>query len=535
MRFVGSTLGFKLLQCMLSACILGDCFQQYLEQAKTEHPTKTLVVLQSLEHPTNAKHSASAPLRKGWKDKFTQSEDGTYRVGDRQVVAQDQIFDIINDSLDHEVSVSGSWKRLQDQYFGIKRRDVETLQTLRYQFREVMTIDKYTKHLDRFSQHLPSRLPQSAYTEVLPTVVQLLRGLSRENLFNVKRVTSGKPAERLMNEGDRPALFIIDERNLLQRLKPPSSAIPNFLKELDGTLTTTVTDMARTDTSGFSGHPTTTPAAIARFEQRTTAQSAAHCSVNNALGDFRPPLNLLDLAVPIDSQLPHHTPSCLATDRFRIMQKLGKMASQSHSGKTGQVAPMDLLGCVNFVLVAHADAVSLTHHDRHAVMTWLRVLQGLKLWILWPDMSPAEWAEFEDEDHQMWWTGGRPQWVLIRPGETLVMAKCVPHAVITLEDSLCVGGSFWDSQDMPDIIAEIHKEMLVPGRGTTNEDIAEQLLPILKILQQETASPTHKAEKQSLPGTGSENFSKLLKATISTVTLQQQPKQKPKRKRRQKG
>ena len=122
----------------------------------------------------------------------------------------------------------------------------------------------------------------------------------------------------------------------------------------------------------------------------------------------------------------------------------------------------------------------MTHHDHHGVGTWVHVLDGLKLWIFWPQMSERDWEDFKEDG--MYWTGGQPEWILLRPGDILIMGpgRCIPHAVVTIETSTCVGGFYWDSRRMQSTLEAILQELQQVELKTTNEDLATQLLPILE-------------------------------------------------------
>ena len=134
----------------------------------------------------------------------------------------------------------------------------------------------------------------------------------------------------------------------------------------------------------------------------------------------------------------------------------------------------------------------MTHHDRHGVGTFVTVIDGLKLWVYWLDLTDQERREFEREG--MFWVGRRPSWVLLRPGDTLVMQPgyCTPHFVFTIETSTCIGGAFWDSARMLPILRSICNELSVPGMVTTNEQPAQQLPLLLREFRRMISDPRRK-------------------------------------------
>ena len=61
------------------------------------------------------------------------------------------------------------------------------------------------------------------------------------------------------------------------------------------------------------------------------------------------------------------------------------------------------------------------------------------------------------------------------------MLRSVPHIVITTEDSLFYGGSFWDGEDLIDTLKDLKMEF-VHELQTTNESAAKQLPEVLEKL-----------------------------------------------------
>ena len=89
-----------------------------------------------------------------------------------------------------------------------------------------------------------------------------------------------------------------------------------------------------------------------------------------------------------------------------------------------------------FTIIEQEDAISLTQRDHYGFGTSLEVIDGLKLWVYWPDMSEKDWEEFEDEG--MWWMKGRLKWILLRPGDAISLTHHDHHGVQdqTLHSSL---------------------------------------------------------------------------------------------------
>ena len=190
----------------------------------------------------------------------------------------------------------------------------------------------------------------------------------------------------------------------------------------------------------------------------------------------------------------------MTQDRYTLLDILVNYAQTKNStkvrnaGKTKEVRYFqeDLAGSKAYTIIGQEDAISLTHHDHHGFGTFLEVIDGLKLWVYWPDMSEKDWEEFEDEG--MYWMKGRPKWTLLRPGEVLVMGagQCVPHLVLTLKTSTCIGGFFWDSKRMESSLEDIYWEIQQKDLKTTNEQQSGQLVPVLRIYQWLLQQPQYK-------------------------------------------
>ena len=83
----------------------------------------------------------------------------------------------------------------------------------------------------------------------------------------------------------------------------------------------------------------------------------------------------------------------------------------------------------------------LAHHDHHAAGTWVHVEEDLVLWVLWLDMTDQVWRDFAGNCTR--WVGLKPTWVLLRPGDTLIM--CLGSRNLPcdkLETTVAIGGLF---------------------------------------------------------------------------------------------
>jgi hypothetical protein len=141
----------------------------------------------------------------------------------------------------------------------------------------------------------------------------------------------------------------------------------------------------------------------------------------------------------------------------------------------------DLNACIRFCLFSDRLAPSLSHLD---ILngTWVTCLSGYKMWFVydgpWDEQAQGEFRE----QGELWMPVGRMKLVLLGPGDTLIMRPGYPivHAVVTLDDSVMVGGMLWPQHGLFKLAGSL--DYITSNPGTTNEYIPKQLPEYLDAL-----------------------------------------------------
>ena len=260
-----------------------------------------------------------------------------------------------------------------------------------------------------------------------------------------------------------------------------------------------------------SGVPVNTSEVVKKLQTRGPGSTMAGFMATHpeSADPYQHALNLLQLPCP-ESRI---CPNCFEGRLKRrydllpeICRRLRALAAPLGDDKSSR---QDFTGCDVFAIFGQEDAISMTHHDRHSSTTWVIVVTGRKLWIVWPKMSEEDWKAFKTVKTS--WTGGKPEAIILNPGDILVMQPLTPHTVMTLQDSLCYGGMLWDYEKVPLIVKNIIWE-LDNKSDTTNEKSALELAPIIHELYKMTIEEGTEQEREDLfPGTQNDDFKALLK------------------------
>lgn len=143
--------------------------------------------------------------------------------------------------------------------------------------------------------------------------------------------------------------------------------------------------------------------------------------------------------------------------------------------------PQDVASCLRFSILGFDGAFSGSHRDALGG-TWLRSLFGIRLWWIVSDdqMTESDWKRFE-QDGDKWDPGDKARAVVVRPGEVLVMARPIIHAVLTVETSAMSGGMFWDENDKASWLESLL--YTAQHQRTTNEPVAYQLAATISELK----------------------------------------------------
>ncbi|KAH7111854.1 hypothetical protein B0J11DRAFT_585782 [Dendryphion nanum] len=143
----------------------------------------------------------------------------------------------------------------------------------------------------------------------------------------------------------------------------------------------------------------------------------------------------------------------------------------------------DLEACLRWLLFGYRGSYSPYHTD---ILngTWGRVVSGGKLWLFYcGDQDPANMEQYAKDGAKWAPPQGSVKGVFLRPGDTIMMRPGYPviHAVLTIEDSLMMGGMVWPERKIASLMENL-RFMLSNGL-TSNELMPRQLPDILDRLR----------------------------------------------------
>jgi hypothetical protein len=143
----------------------------------------------------------------------------------------------------------------------------------------------------------------------------------------------------------------------------------------------------------------------------------------------------------------------------------------------------DLEECTSFHLLATKGAAHLPHIDRHGVYTTALNEEGLKLWVVWPNMALEQLQGYFPKNTQE--KGNLPFpgiAVFLEPGDMLFQPPNTLHMPITLETCLMSGTMHWHTSHLRDIL--LYTKEAVEQPMVTNEAISVQFIPKMERLLQ---------------------------------------------------
>jgi hypothetical protein len=233
---------------------------------------------------------------------------------------------------------------------------------------------------------------------------------------------------------------------------------------------------------GRGNHPTTPYLVLDHLARHERRQQDSVCQQLGACSDT--PRNLLSLSGKLAGSISE--PASVVLLGYTLLSTL-TLEIQAHYGRRmnpfGNVAGKehidvpwlsDLASCLRFCLFGDRFSVSLPHLD---VLngTWVTCLSGCKLWFVYDGPWDEErQATFRDEG-QHWMPTGELKLVLLRPGDTFIMRPGHPviHAVLTLDDSIMVGGMIWPESGLKELAESM--TYIAKNFPTTNEHVPRQL------------------------------------------------------------
>ena len=324
---------------------------------------------------------------------------------------------------------------------------------------------------------------KSAFYEGAQYAVKVLQILQKSKRLEV--VADCENSMQVARSGSGHPFFVVEEHERHRSMSSDSS-MKEIWKKLNPKDSTATMDYSRKDKNRWGGQDTLNSKIIERFRARQTRHATLRdLPEHNNISNFLPPLNCLNMAYTG----PPRMPACLEPRRYSILSELNNRlhmgdAENTTNRPTKRKEPIrhtDFVDGLRFTLLTQSDAVTFIHCDRHALGTYGISIAGEKLWIMITFNSPQAQARYQDQCENFDFEDCELHWTFLNPGKIVVMLRSVPHIVITTEDSLFYGGSFWDGEDLIETLEELKTEF-VHGLQTTNESAAKQLPEVLRKL-----------------------------------------------------
>ncbi len=323
---------------------------------------------------------------------------------------------------------------------------------------------------------------RSAFYEGAQYAIKVLQILQKSKRLEV--VADCANSMRVARTGPGPPFFVVEEHEYYHR-KSPDSSMKEFWGKFNPKDSTATMDYSREDTNRWRGQNTLNSKIIERFQDRQARHATLRDLTEHNISDFLPPFNCSNMAYTG----PPRMPACLEPQRYNILQELNnrlyigdtKNITNRPTKRKEPIRHTDFMDGLRFTLLTQSDAVTFIHCDRHALGTYRISVAGEKLWIMITFNSPEAQARYQEQCQDFDFQDCELHWTFLNPGKIVVMLRSVPHIVITTEDSLFYGGSFWDGEDLIDTLKDLKREFDYSFR-TTNEGAAKQLPGVLKEL-----------------------------------------------------
>lgn len=167
---------------------------------------------------------------------------------------------------------------------------------------------------------------------------------------------------------------------------------------------------------------------------------------------------------------------------FQLLSTLVHRLNKSPGKTTSATRAVDIESCLGFNLLGLPGAFSRPHIDC-LLGTWIRCLQGVKIWSIASDLDDEDWLRFAHEGCA-WSPRGKARIVVLEQDDVLLLPPGirVVHAVFTPEPSLAEGGMLWDERNIPGILDGLW--WVAQNQACTNEAVPYQLPEIIDALEQ---------------------------------------------------
>ena len=217
----------------------------------------------------------------------------------------------------------------------------------------------------------------------------------------------------------------------------------------------------------------------AKIEAETWKVSDVESCLAENVSQRKHIINCLDLRPPATCENAS-VPGSLS--RLDLLRK-----SIPHASHTGRGRSIEGKAFAEFYILSAAGSASAPHADSDGLCTWVRVIQGSKLWFWSQQLSKRTKMDTSVIDKTMLMSPP-PAWssIHLKAGDTFLMPPGLQHAVYTPEDSLCVGGFVLPRSQMINSM-RIWAILWLHG-DLTNDDLSWSILNLYSTLLGETSS-----------------------------------------------
>ncbi|CAO2653031.1 Nn.00g024420.m01.CDS01 [Neocucurbitaria sp. VM-36] len=265
-------------------------------------------------------------------------------------------------------------------------------------------------------------------------------------------------------------------------LDAPDIPLDNFVAKINNAFWDDTFEGQNYDIYG----PSTVIHSVQEHMERYFARKKAPEPIDPRTGSL--PRNVLSLQGSLGDHV--NLPWAVQTLRYNLLEilkeRVQKKYRQRYESATGASLAgkqhsvpnwlFDVTACLRFCLFGDRGALSLNHLD---VLngTWVTCLSGCKLWFVydgpWNDEVKAKFVN----EGTTWVPQGQMKLIVLQPGDTLIMRPGYPivHSVLTLEDSIMVGGMIWSQDNITNIIENLQYIMHKDRASVTNEHVPKQL------------------------------------------------------------
>lgn len=514
---------------------------EWLKQSFTEYitthprPSRLYKVPRPPDYPVTRGHeslSSRQQWRKACKTKITR-----YRVDKRDTtkwlyfsaehakpkrpIGESRLLRKILEYLRKHDNADTAYRELELRYHSIIREDVRHVWKLLHQSpmdvqgprstrspavseADVQELKQLRVDLERFQRLRSIKRSRSLIDEGVARFLELSTNAAPPDLQSCNVCTIAESVKQIQRLDRAPFMLIRDARGLNRIAKRDHKT---FFTTIGNQQDTAIVDYSRRAGNWGGRSMQTIRDVLPRLRESRADRGLASFGASDSVAGYIDPMAGLHFRCPESDVKPLCLIALASKERFNLLEDIHGTLVARNFGIDAKQVVSDFLGIQGYALFSQQDAITLPHHDHHGVTTWITVVTGRKLWVFWPEIDDDERAEFAREGQN--WTGGRPKYVILNAGDTIIMEPGLVHSVITLQDSLCYGGSVWDRSALPKIMDSIAFETQFKER-TTNENKSNDLPEAIGILRERVRSEKEQGGISTMPGTDTDSFQQQL-------------------------